>query len=62
MIILLQEFVVLLAMFDSLTTIFGALGFAGHVRYPTLLACVFSFVLGAVTADLIVFVMLGSIR
>jgi len=47
-------------MFDSLTTISGALGLAGSVRYPTFLACVFSFVLGAVTVDLIVFFMIGS--
>jgi hypothetical protein len=47
-------------MFDFLTTIFGALGLAGGVRHPTPIAYGLSFVLGAVTADLIVFFMIGS--
>jgi hypothetical protein len=47
-------------MFDFLTTIFGALGLAGGVRHPTPIGYALSFVLGAATADLIVFFMIGS--
>jgi len=47
-------------MFSVLTDVFSALGLAGQVKYPTPRAYFLCFVLGAVAADLIVFVMIGS--
>jgi hypothetical protein len=47
-------------MFEFFATVFESLGLTGGVRHPTPTIYVLSFVLGAISADLVVFFMIGS--